>query len=102
MAYKVETFTDMNTVLMFILLQSQAPIPYSSFSSSSFFQFSDFKMPSPEVRYLCSLSAIFIPPVYRGYIVFAFSVRMSLYLSLSVCLSVNSFFVKDFSGTTLT
>ena len=32
--------------------------------------------------------------VYRGYIVFAFSVRMFL------CLSVNFFSVKDFSETT--
>ena len=40
---------------------------------------------------------MFIPPVYevyRGYIVFAFSVRMF------VCLSVNFFSVKDFSETT--
>ena len=38
-----------------------------------------------------------IPPAYeeyRGYIVFAFSVRMF------VCMSVNFFSVKDFSGTT--
>ena len=37
--------------------------------------------------------------VYRGYIVFAFSVIM--FVCLSVCLSVNFFFsVKDFSATT--
>ena len=44
---------------------------------------------------------MFIPPVYevyRGYIVFAFSVRM--FVCLSVCLSVNFFSVKDFSETT--
>ena len=35
--------------------------------------------------------------VYRGYIVFAFSVIM--FVCLSVCLSVNFFFVKDFSAT---
>ena len=40
--------------------------------------------------------------VYRGYIVFAFSVIMFVCLSvyLSVCLSVNFFSVKDFSATT--
>ena len=40
---------------------------------------------------------VIIPPVYevyRGYIVFAFSVTMF------VCLCVNFFSVKDFSGTT--
>ena len=40
---------------------------------------------------------LIIPPaykVYRGYIVFAFSVRMF------VCVSVNFFSVKDFSETT--
>ena len=37
--------------------------------------------------------------VYRGYIVFAFSVIM-LSVCLSVCLSVNFFSVKDFSATT--
>ena len=50
---------------------------------------------------LISLSRIIIPPVYevyRGYIVFAFSVRM--FVCLSVCLSVNFFSVKDFSETT--
>ena len=36
--------------------------------------------------------------VYRGYIVFAFSVI--LFVCLSVCLSVNFFSVKDFSATT--
>ena len=36
--------------------------------------------------------------VYRGYIVFAFSVIM--FVCLFVCLSVNFFFVKDFSATT--
>ena len=36
--------------------------------------------------------------VYRGYIVFAFSVIM--FVCLSVCLSVNFFFIKDFSATT--
>ena len=36
--------------------------------------------------------------VYRGYIVFAFSVIM--FVCLSVCLSVNFFFVKDFSAYT--
>ena len=36
--------------------------------------------------------------VYRGYIVFAFSVIM--FVCLSVCLSVNFFSVKDFSATT--
>ena len=36
--------------------------------------------------------------VYRGYIVFAFSVIM--FVCLSVCLSLNFFFVKDFSATT--
>ena len=36
--------------------------------------------------------------VYRGYIVFAFSVIM--FVGLSVGLSVNFFFVKDFSATT--
>ena len=44
---------------------------------------------------------IIIPPVYevyRGYIVFAFSVR--IFVCLSVCLSVNFFSVKDFSETT--
>ena len=47
------------------------------------------------------LRCFIIPPVYevyRGYIVFAFSVRM--FVCLSVCLSVNFFFVKDFSETT--
>ena len=42
-----------------------------------------------------------IPPVYevyRGYIVFVFSVTMFVCLCLCVC--VNFFFVKDFSGTT--
>ena len=40
--------------------------------------------------------------VYEGYIVFAFSVIMFVYLSvcLSVCLFVNFFSVKDFSATT--
>ena len=51
--------------------------------------------------YLC----IYLYPryeVYRGYIVFAFSVIMfvCLFVCLSVCLSVNFFFVKDFSATT--
>ena len=43
-----------------------------------------------------SLTRMIIPryEVYRGYIVFAFSVIMF------VCLSVNFFFVKDFSATT--
>ena len=44
---------------------------------------------------------IFIPlvyEVYRGYVVFAFSVIM--FVCLSVCLSVNFFSVKDFSATT--
>ena len=44
---------------------------------------------------------IFIPPaykVYRGYIVFAFSVRMLV--CVCVCVSVNFFSVKDFSETT--
>ena len=44
---------------------------------------------------------LIIPPVYevyRGYIVFAFSVRM--FVCLSVCLSVNFFSVKVFSETT--
>ena len=36
--------------------------------------------------------------VYRGYIVFGFSVIM--FVCLSVCLSVNFFSVKDFSATT--
>ena len=36
--------------------------------------------------------------VYRGYIVFAFSV--SNYVCLSVCLFVNFFSVRDFSETT--
>ena len=36
--------------------------------------------------------------VYRGYIVFAFSVIM--FVCLSVCLSVNFFSVKNFSATT--
>ena len=36
--------------------------------------------------------------VYRGYIVFAFSVIM--FVCLSVCLSVNFFSVKYFSATT--
>ena len=48
------------------------------------------------VRYnVCDV--LFIPPVYevyRGYIFFAFSVRMF------VCVSVNFFSVKDFSETT--
>ena len=35
--------------------------------------------------------------LYRGYIVFVFSVTMFV----CVCLCVNFFFVKDFSGTTL-
>ena len=46
------------------------------------------------------LAGLFYPryEVYRGYIVFAFSVIM--FVCLSVCLSVNFFFVKDFSATT--
>ena len=42
------------------------------------------------------ISELIIPPVYevyRGYIVFAFSV--------CVCVCVNFFFVKDFSGSTV-
>ena len=42
-----------------------------------------------------------IPPVYevyRGYIVFVFSVTMFAGVCVGVC--VNVFFVKDFSGTT--
>ena len=46
-------------------------------------------------KFQCQMSFLIIPPVYevyRGYIVFAFS----------VCLCVCSlFFVKDFSGTTV-
>ena len=44
-----------------------------------------------------NFSSLIIPPVYevyRGYIVFAFSV------CVLVCLCVNFFSVKDFSGTT--
>ena len=47
-------------------------------------------------RFGC-LYFILMPPVYevyRGYIVFVFSVIMF------VCLCINFFFVKDFSGTT--
>ena len=43
------------------------------------------------------LAQLIIPPVYevyRGYIVYAFSVR------ILVCLTVNFFSVKVFSGTT--
>ena len=49
---------------------------------------------------MTTLAPSLYPPyeVYRGYIVFAFSVIM--FVCLSVCLSVNSFFVKDFSATT--
>ena len=46
---------------------------------------------------------IFIPlvyEVYRGYIVFAFSVTMFVCLCVCVCVCVNFFSVKDFSGTT--
>ena len=46
---------------------------------------------------------IIIPPVYevyRGYIVFAFSVTMFVCLCVCVCVCVNFFSVKDFSGTT--
>ena len=51
------------------------------------------------------LSTLFLYPkyeVYRGYIVFAFSVIMfaCVFVGLSVCLSVNLFSVKDFSATT--
>ena len=54
------------------------------------------------------IASIFIPryEVYRGYIVFAFSVIMFVCLSVGlsvcwfVCLSVNFFSVKDFSATT--
>ena len=44
---------------------------------------------------------LIIPPVYevyRGYIVFAFSVTM--FVCLCVCVCVNFFSFKDFSGTT--
>ena len=49
------------------------------------------------VQHKIHCKSVFIPPVYevyRGYIVFAFSVRMF------VCLSVSFFSVKDFSETT--
>ena len=36
--------------------------------------------------------------VYRGYIVFVFSVKM--FVCVCVCVCVNFFSVKDFSGTT--
>ena len=45
---------------------------------------------------------IIIPPVYevyRGYIVFVFSVTMFVGVFVGVCVC-NFFFVKDFSGTT--
>ena len=50
------------------------------------------------ISHIWLISPFIIPPVYevyRGYIVFAFSVRMF------VCLSVNFFSVKDFSETAL-
>ena len=50
---------------------------------------------------ILKIGVLFLYPryeVYRGYIVFAFSVIM--FVCLFVCLSVNFFFVKDFSATT--
>ena len=47
-------------------------------------------------KFQCQMSFLIIPPVYevyRGYIVFAFSVCL--------CVCVHFFFVKDFSGTTV-
>ena len=52
------------------------------------------------IFFSCYLNPFLYPryEVYRGYIVFAFSVIM--FVCLSVCLSVNFFSVKDFSATT--
>ena len=59
-------------------------------------------------KFLSQISQLLLEPVffflnpryevYRGYIVFVFSVIM--FVCLSVCLSVNFFSVKDFSATT--
>ena len=60
----------------------------------------------PDVYFCISLSVyLIIPPVYevyRGYIVFVFSVTMCVGICVGVCVNVSVVFfcAKDFSGTT--